>query len=96
MDIKVNELQWNSLSQGEREQLGEVITTNFKNASIVPTPATEAASVGNVQIENFVRDAACNMAQAAAVVACATIGGPIAVAVCIAAAQAAGDACRNA
>jgi hypothetical protein len=101
MDIKVNEAQWQGLSQSEKDNITQIVTGHFKGASIVPDAATPAADVaamttlGFLDLPNPFCKAACDIAQAAAVAACSTIGGPIAVATCIAAAQIAGDACRN-
>jgi hypothetical protein len=101
MDIKVNEAQWQSLSQSEKDNITQIVTGHFKGASIVPDAATPAVDVatmtaqGLLGLPNPFCKAACDIAQAAAVAACSTIGGPIAIAACIAAAQAAGDACRN-
>ncbi len=97
MDIKVNEAQWQSLSPSEKENITKIVTGHFKGASIFPDAATPAvdATRGGFGLTNPFCKAACDIAQAAAVAACSTIGGPIAIAACIAAAQIGGDACRN-
>ena len=101
MEIKVNDAQWHGLSQSEKDNITQIVAGHFKGASIVPDPATpaidqdEMKTAGFLGIPNPFCKAACDIAQAAAIAACSTVGGPIAVAACIAAAQAAGDACRN-
>src|SRR5574343_114851 len=101
MEIKVNETQWQGLSKSEQENITRIVTGHFKQASISPSVNTPPVEIREVTTEGFLNlpnpfcKAACDIAQAAAVAACSTVGGPIAVAACIAAAQVAGDACRN-
>jgi L-alanine-DL-glutamate epimerase-like enolase superfamily enzyme len=101
MEIKVNDVQWQGFSQEERDNITQIVTGHFKGASIVPHSETPAIDLGQMTTAGFLGlsnpfcKAACDIAQAAAVAACSTVGGPIAVAACIAVAQAAGDACRS-
>jgi len=84
------------------------MTGHFMGASIAPDSATPSVVLGKMPTAGGifggidfipgVKDgckALCTVAQGTVSGACSTVGGPIAVAACIAAAQVAGDACRN-
>ena len=100
MDVKVNSEQWSRLSKTEQQSLAKIVNSHFMGSSIVPdatTPATELETTVSFipGFPNPVCKSICDLAQGAAVAACTGIGSPLAVAACVAAAQAAGDACRN-
>ena len=103
MDVKVNDSDWSSMSTDEQNNLKNVVSAYFKDAQIVPDPSVPSSSSksavplsGGLNISNPFCKGACDIAEAAAIAACAAVGGPIAVAACIAAAKVAGDACRDA
>jgi hypothetical protein len=101
MEIKVNDIQWNNLTEAERDNISQIMTGYFKEAALVPDSATPVMDLNQMTTQLFgltnpFCKAACDIAQAAAMAACTTVGGPVAVAACTALAQAAGDACRNA
>lgn len=92
-DINVNDAQWKSLSQEDKDRVTRILTSSgllkrgdgIKGVSTVAAPAI----MGNIFCT-----IACDAAQAAATAACAALSGPLAAA-CIAAAQAGGDYCRS-
>lgn len=97
MDIKVNDVEWSELAAAERQKIEEIVSGYFKGASIVPDAATPVSDVlpEGLRGGNPFCEAACNVAEAAAVAACAALTNPIAIAACVAAAHAAGDYCRR-
>jgi hypothetical protein len=99
MDAKVNAKQWNSLSADDKKRIETVITSTFgQSARVVPdanAPELSMQTMGFQPQGNFICEAACGVAEAAAVAACAGLGNPIAVAACIAVAKEAGKECRR-
>lgn len=99
MDAKVNAKQWNALPAEDRKRIENVIASTFgKNAKVVPDPNAPEASMQTAGFKpqgNPLCEAACGIAEAAAVAACAGLGNPIAVAACVAAAREAGKECRR-
>lgn len=97
MDVKVNLNEWNSLSDEQREQTANVIASFFKDAKIVGDP-NSPTNVAPLNVKpagwNPFCEPACNVAQGAAMAACAGLSGP-AVGICMIAVQVAGDACRK-
>lgn len=98
-NIKVNDGTWKSLSAEDQTQIIKIMEkTRLLEAgsSIVPdpnepVPAQEFLDFGWCKF-------GCDAIQGAATTACALITGPaapVAIAVCMAVAQAAGDACRG-
>jgi hypothetical protein len=95
MEIKINEAEWKNLSKDEQSKLTNIVSGYFKEAKLVPDASAPASpNVAQAQLGNPFCEIACGVAEAAAVAACAGLPGPAA-AVCIAAAHAAGDACRK-
>ena|ERR1700722_8318925 len=93
-DVKLNDKQWNSLSDAEKKKITEMmrqLKIIEKNDSFVSDSATHATTA---VLTNPFCTAACDVAEGAAVAACAVFTGP-AFAVCVAAAHAAGDLCRS-
>lgn len=96
MDIKVNAAEWVSLGIEEQKRVESIIGTFFKGDRIVPDPTTPRSTAPHIAAAaNPLCTAACGVAEAAAVAACAGLGNPIAIAACVAAAHAAGDFCRS-
>jgi len=96
VDIAVNEKEWNKLSDHDKARINEIMKTSgliLEGDSIVgakkPGVLTPAW-----HIPNPVCKLGCNVAEAAAIAACATFSGAAA-AVCIAAAHTAADYCRS-
>lgn len=98
MELKVNAAEWNGLSPDERARIESIIGGFFKGATITLDPAAPRSAQpagAHVAGWNPFCKAACDIAEGAAIAACASLVNPIAIAACIAAAHAAGDACRN-
>lgn len=96
MDIKVNKAEWDTLDDLARKQITAVITGNFKGSTIVPDPNGPAILKGKaVPLSNPFCEAACNIAENATKGACFLLSNPIAIAVCITAAEEAGKECRK-
>lgn len=104
MEVKVNAEQWKSLTSTDQTKMAEILQTQFQ-AKIVPDTSIPPVDPKHLTIHKTfgilddllgpIKKPACDVAQAAAVAACATLSGSVAIAACVAAAQAAGDACRN-
>ena len=98
MKVKVNDAQWKGLTESQRKTIDQIVGGNFKGAAISPDAGTpeagQAAVEGFLGLPNPFCRAACDVAEALAISACASLPPP-ANAVCIAAAHAAGDACRG-
>jgi hypothetical protein len=100
-EIKVNSGDWNSLSSEDQDKITKIMTsTGLLSSGVSITPDENTASVSalkgaaeTAELGSFCT-IACNLAQAAAVAACNMIPPP-GNAVCIVAAQAAGDYCRS-
>lgn len=97
MQIKVNADEWGGLSEIDREKIRAVVGSFFKGAEIVSDEHTPRSGVDtqSIKVSGFLCTAACNVAQAAATAACASLVNPIAIAACVALASAAGDECRK-
>jgi|GEM_PF-3030717 len=98
MDIKVNDQEWADLGRDEQARIEKIVSGYFKGARIVPDKDTARSAppeAGLLAQTNPFCKAGCDIAQAAATAACASLVNPIAIAACIAAAQAAGDLCRS-
>lgn len=101
MDVNVNKSEWDSLSTADRDTIEKIIASHFKDKVVPEASAPKAQDFlaqRQLQIFNFknpICTAACGVAEAAAVAACSAITGGVAVAVCVAAAHAAGDYCRS-
>jgi hypothetical protein len=94
-NIKVNSGQWQSLSKDDQERVSNILKTTGllkEGATIAPEPSLAAAGV-HVFGNPFCK-IGCDLAESAAVAACALLTGP-AVAICIAAAHAGGELCRS-
>jgi hypothetical protein len=101
MEIKVNADEWKGLSKEDRDKVQDIIGAHFKDAKVSGSSAVQIATQFLAQPRvfgfNFGKPfctAACGVAEAAAVTACAALSGP-AVPICIAAAHAAGNLCRS-
>jgi hypothetical protein len=94
--VRVNADGWNTLNQSDRNQIEGILKKNRllgANESIVP--ADVAIKEAGVQsAEGSLCKIACDAAEAAAIEACNKLSGP-AKDLCIAAAKAAGDECRQ-
>lgn len=96
MELKVNRAEWQGLSGDDRAKIESIVGSFFKGSTIVPDEATPAsASIGALGVKEAICKAACTLAQAAASAACVPLGNPIAIAACIALAEAAGNKCRE-
>ena len=102
MDVKLNKGEWDGISAEDRKKIEQIITSHFKDTTIVPDTNTAAAkeflAKRQLQAFNFKNPfctAACGVAEAAAVAACSALSGGVAIAVCVAAAHTAGDFCRS-
>jgi len=91
MKIKVNKAQWDGLSQSEKDNITQIVTGQFKGASIVPDSATPPVDPGKI---SFGCKILCDIAETSAIAACSLLS-PLAIPVCVAVAHAAGEACRN-
>lgn len=92
-DVNVHDAQWKSLNQQDQERVTNILTATGllkKGDSIKGAAGLTAPVIAG----NIFCTIACDAGQAAASAACAALTGP-AVAVCLAAAQAAGDYCRS-
>ena len=101
MEIAVNKTEWDNLDEDTRGKIQQIIGANFKDVEIAGV-ADRESSATLLQNRSLSFDlgkpfcnAACGVAEAAAVAACSAISGGIGVAVCVAAAHAAGDLCRS-
>lgn len=103
-EIKVNTNDWSGLSKEDQEKVTNILTATGllpAGSSITPDanakPATglAPASAGGLQpaFPNLCKPL-CDIAETAAIAACAALSGPAA-AVCIAAAKAGGEFCRS-
>lgn len=88
MTIKVSKTDWTALDPDQQKQISKIIADNFKE-TIEPTDDGVAVD----QLGSFCT-MACDMAQAVAVAACGSLSSP-AKDVCIMAAKAGGDLCRD-
>ena len=102
MNIKLNADQWNGLSDQDKKRMTQIISGHFKGSTIAPDANVAPVNVpvqpqgGLIPgFKNPFCTAACDIGQAAAVAACSALSGGVAIAICVAAAQAAGDACRD-
>jgi hypothetical protein len=100
-NARVNEQEWKDLSAQDKTKIQSIIRAHFPGTTVAghkgAKPSADALSQITLQF-NF-KDpycsAACGVAEAGAVAACSLLGNPIAIAVCVAAAHAAGDICRS-
>ncbi len=92
VDIPVNKGDWDALTPKEQAEMNEIISNFFRGDkhNIVP----DASKAAIPAFKNPLCTAACNIAEAAAVTACAIYSGP-ALAVCLTAAHEAGNYCRS-
>jgi hypothetical protein len=102
MDVKVNKAQWDGLPADERTKIQSIIGSHFKDTNIVGDhnvkSAEDTLSEFTLRPFNFTNPlctAGCGIAEAGAVAACSALSGGVLVAVCVAAAHAAGDVCRS-
>ncbi len=99
MEVRVNSSDWKELEAVDQAKVRQAIQKHFASAQIVPDPAAPKAKIASVVKDGGIFSGpcklACDAAEAAAVAACASLPGPAA-AICIVAAHAAGEACRNA
>ena len=100
MDVKVNKGEWDGVSAEDRKKIEQIVSSHFKGTSVVPdtsAPTSQAFLTSRkMQTTDFnICTAACGVAEAGAVAACALLTGGVAIAVCVAAAHAAGDWCRS-
>jgi hypothetical protein len=101
MDVKINKAQWDGLHADDRKKIEAIIDSHFKGTKIVgdhqsktAEDALEDFKFPKFNIKNPLCTAACGVAEAAAVAACAALSGP-AIPVCTVAAHAAGSYCRS-
>ena len=100
-EIKVNEAEWKGLSAEDKAKIESIIKAHFPGTKVVGNKSAKrsADALGQMTVQFSFKDplcsAACGIAEAGAAAACVYLGNPIAVAVCIAAAHAAGDFCRS-
>jgi hypothetical protein len=92
MNIKVNSTEWSGISDADRKKIQD-ITDSFFKAQHTFVPVEGARATEAIAANPFCT-AACSIAEAAAVAACAALSGP-AIPICIAAAHAAGQLCRD-
>lgn len=98
MDIKVNDSEWSALPSDDQIKIESIVQGFFKTARIVPDPTAARSTPPMAALAASTNPwctAACNIAEAAAVAACATLANPIAIAACLAAAHEAGKLCRS-
>lgn len=88
MSLKVNSAEWNALSAADQQKIAAIMAEQFDGATIEPEDAAARLTA------NPTCEAACNVAEAAAIAACANLG-PIAAPFCIAAARELGNVCRS-
>lgn len=100
-DIRVNGEQWKSLSEQQQAQITKIMKdTGLLQEDEFIEPDSGVSPV-NVSAFPFpspgkkVCQIACDVAQTAAIAACSTVSGSVATAICIVAAQIAGDECRD-
>jgi hypothetical protein len=101
MDVKLHKGEWEGLGAEERKKIEQIIGSNFKDMKIIPdlnaAASRQLLAARPLQAFNLskpVCTAACGIAEAAAVAACAALSGP-AIPICVVAAHAAGDYCRS-
>ena len=100
MDVKVNDGEWTGLSEQDRAKIQSIIAANFHGTNVVgdkgaqPSADAIASKTLSFNWKNPICTAACGIAEAAAVAACAALSGP-AIPICIAAAHGAGEFCRS-
>jgi hypothetical protein len=102
MDIKLNKDEWENVSAEDRKKIEQIISSHFKDTKVVADmnagTSKDLLAKRQLQAFNFTNpfcSAACGVAEAAAVAACSALSGGVAIAVCVAAAHAAGDYCRS-
>ncbi len=103
MDVKVNKDEWAGVSDEDRQKIEQIIDLYFKGTKIVPDKNISTSKEllakrksPDFNFESPICNAACGVAEAAAVAACSILpGGPVVIAICVAAAHAAGDYCRS-
>jgi hypothetical protein len=95
-DITVEQGGWNGLSAADRERITQIMTDNrlIQTGDRLIPGATPVQYKVAFAAANPLCTLGCNVAEAAAVVACGLLTGP-AVPICIAAAHAAADFCRS-
>jgi hypothetical protein len=91
MTLKINPEDWNRLSIEDQTKTEEVISSFFKGQSIELDPSAPQLSLTDAELSFSWCRTACQVAQAAAIVACA--GEPICTTLAIAAGEACKDAC---
>lgn len=93
-DIKVNSESWSSITPDEQKKIESILRSSNLLHDGCKIVASSSATESSEQPESFWCELACNVAEAAAIAACAGITGP-AMGVCIAAAHAGGALCRS-
>ena len=100
-NIKVNSSDWKGLSNEDQEKITNLlkVTGLMKSGSNITPDETIKTAAMDLDTTSVAAawpwcTIACNVGEAAAVAACATFSGPAA-AVCVAAAHAAGQVCRD-
>jgi hypothetical protein len=90
--------QWDALSADDKRKVTDLLSATgvLKPGTNLVADAQDAnLSIGDFNPIKEICKAACSAAEGAAVAACASAGAPPVVAICIVAAHAAGEACRN-
>ena len=101
MEVSVNKTEWEGLDPDTQAMIQKIIGANFKDIAVVGDAQKGASKelvengTQSFKLSNPFCSAACGIAEAAAVAACSAISGGIGVAVCVAAAHAAGEFCRS-
>lgn len=96
MDVLINKAEWEALDDATRKKITAIIGGNFKGSRIVPdTNGQSFANTNVIPLNNPFCEAACNIAENVAKTACFGLSNPIAIAACIALAEAGGRECRN-
>jgi hypothetical protein len=101
MEVKVNDGEWNGLNEEDKIKIQAIIQAYFHGTTVVShknlPPSADAIQtrIPSFNFKNPICNAACGVSEAAAVAACSALSGGVAIAVCVAAAHAAGDYCRS-
>lgn len=99
-DIKVNAEDWSKLSEEDQDKILKIMretTLLEEDEAIIPDKGTPSVAPGLLPNpgKKFC-EIACTTAEVAAIAACGTLSGGVAIALCIAAAQIAANECRDA
>jgi hypothetical protein len=108
-DILIKDSDWNSLSEDMQSQIANIVSEQFPGINIVPSPEGVAATESESNAADIAAAAGiplavgadqscvdqCNTARDVALPACALMGSPQAIAVCIVVVQIAAAICRS-